>query len=202
LVLLQGLQNTLYFAFLMEVIQKLKFLNNARGDMETADYLNNSGIALTEANRPNDAIPLFRKALVMEPGNPLLWLNLGIAQQRTGDYAQAIESFHRALSIDDAIAEAWLSMGLIYYEIQEFDLSRECYQSALMYNDDDPKVWNNLGVLCFSEGNLEEARSCFEEAVSRAPHYYDALVNVRDVCRELGDYRAAAEFERALSVLI
>ena len=67
--------------------------------METAAFLNNSGIALTEANRPLDAIPLFRKALVIEPENPLLWLNLGIAQQRTGDYEEAVESFHLALNI-------------------------------------------------------------------------------------------------------
>jgi Flp pilus assembly protein TadD len=169
--------------------------------METAASLNDSGIALTEANRPNEAIPLFRKALVMEPENPLLWLNLGIAQQRTGDYEEAADSFHRALGIDNGLAEAWLSLGLIYYEMEEFALCRDCYQTALLHNGSDPKVWNNLGVLCFTEGNLEDARSCFEEAVSLAPHYYDALYNLRDVCRELGDYRAAAEFERALSAL-
>jgi tetratricopeptide (TPR) repeat protein len=169
--------------------------------METADALNNSGIALTEANRPNDAIPLFRKALKMEPGNPLLWLNLGIAQQRTGDYEEALDSFHRALAIDGCLAEAWLSMGLIYYEMEEFELCEDCYHSALSFSDNDPKTWNNLGVLYFTEGRLSEARSYFEKAVCLAPHYYDALYNLRDTCRELGDYRAAAEFERALSSL-
>jgi len=169
--------------------------------METAAILNDSGIALTEANRPNDAIPLFRKALVMEPGNPLLWLNLGIAQQRTGNYDEAVDSFHQALHIDESLAEAWLSMGLIYYETEEFDLSENCYHSALAHDDANPKVWNNLGVLFFSKGDLDEARNCFEEAVSLVPHYYDALFNLRDTCRKLGDYRAAAEFERALSGL-
>jgi tetratricopeptide (TPR) repeat protein len=167
--------------------------------METAINLNNSGIALTEANRPKDAIPLFRKALVMEPGNPLLWLNLGIAQQRTGNYEEAIESFQKALDIDGGLAEAWFSMGLIYYELEEFGLCRECYNSAVYYDGANPKIWNNLGVLSFAEGDFNEARCCFEEAVSLAPHYYDALYNLRDACRELGDYRAAAEFERALS---
>jgi tetratricopeptide (TPR) repeat protein len=53
--------------------------------------------------------------------------------------------------------------------------------------------------LFFTKGDFEEARRCFEEAVSLIPHYHDALINLRDACRELGDYRAAAEFERALS---
>jgi len=169
--------------------------------METVAILNDSGIALTEANRPNDAILLFRKALVMEPGNPLLWLNLGIAQQRTGNYDEAVDSFHQALHIDESLAEAWLSMGLIYYETEEFDLSENCYHSALAHDDANPKAWNNLGVLFFSKGDFDEARNCFEEAVSLVPHYYDALFNLRDTCRKLGDYRAAAEFERALSGL-
>jgi tetratricopeptide (TPR) repeat protein len=171
------------------------------GRMETAAYLNDSGIALTEANRPNEAIPLFRKALCMEPENPLLWLNLGIAQQRTGEYEEAIDSFHRALAIEESIAEAWVSMGLIYYELEQFEQAEECYHTALTWDDNDPKTWNNLGVLYFTEGSLEEARHCFEEAVSLSPLYYDALFNLRDACRELEDYRAAAEFERVLSGL-
>ncbi|MDR2796732.1 MAG: tetratricopeptide repeat protein [Treponema sp.] len=169
--------------------------------METAAFLNDSGIALTEANRPDEAISLFRKALIMEPENPLLWLNLGIAQQRTGGYEDALHSFQRAIYIEDTLAEAWVSMGLIYYELEQFDLSEECYHSALERNGDAPKTWNNLGVLYFTEGSYEEARHCFEEAVSLAPLYSEALYNLRDTCRELEDYRAAAEFERILSGL-
>jgi tetratricopeptide (TPR) repeat protein len=167
--------------------------------METADFLNNSGIALTEANRPNEAIPLFRKALVIEPENPCLWLNLGIAQQRTGDYEEALDSFQHALCINDDLDEAWMSMGLIYYELEQFELAEENYQSALVRNEQSPKTWNNLGALYFTQGGYEMARHCFEEAVSLAPLYEEALRNLRDACRTLKDYRAAAEFERILS---
>ena len=169
--------------------------------METAKNLNDSGIALTEANRPFEAIPLFRRALVIEPENPLLWLNLGIAQQKTGEYGEALDSFRHAANIDDELADAWGSMGLIYYEMEQFVPSEECYHSALERNPNSPKIWNNLGVLYFSEGSYEEARHCFEEALSILPMYYDALFNLRDACRELQDYRAAAEFERILSDL-
>jgi tetratricopeptide (TPR) repeat protein len=169
--------------------------------MQTADFLNDSGIALTEANRPNEAIPLFRRALVIEPGNPLLWLNLGIAQQRTGNYEDALDSFQHALCIDDELDEAWMSMGLIYYEMEQFDLAEENYQSALMCNEQSHKTWNNLGVLYFTQGCYETARHCFEEAVSLAPLYGEAIGNLHDTCRELEDYRAAAEFERILSGL-
>jgi tetratricopeptide (TPR) repeat protein len=167
--------------------------------METAALLNDSGIALTEANRPYEAIPLFRKALIMEPENPLLWLNLGIAQQRTGDYDEALGSFQRSVCISNIIADPWVSMGLIYYELEQFDTAEECYHEALQRDDRAPKTWNNLGVLYFVEGSYEEARHCFEQAVSLSPLFSEAMYNLRDACRELEDYRAAAEFERILS---
>jgi tetratricopeptide (TPR) repeat protein len=131
----------------------------------------------------------------------MLWLNLGIAQQKTGEYTEAIESFQRCLVIDTELIEAWHSLGLIYYEINEFELSEQCYLSALSRDKNDPKTWNNLGVLYFNQENYEEARNCFERAVSLCPHFSDALINLRDTCRELGDFRAAAEFERILSGL-
>jgi tetratricopeptide (TPR) repeat protein len=167
--------------------------------LETAALLNDSGIALTEANRPNEAIPLFRKALIMEPGNPLLWTNLGIAQQRTGDYDEALTSFRQAVYIEDTLADPWVSMGLIYFELEQFEEAENCYESALEREDRDPKIWNNMGVLYFTLGSYEEARYCFEESVSLAPLYYDALYNLRDTCRELGDYRAASEFGRVIA---
>jgi tetratricopeptide (TPR) repeat protein len=169
--------------------------------MESSEQLNDSGIALTEANRPYEAISMFQKALLIDPGNPLLWLNLGIAQQRTGEYQVALDSFQRSLYIDDTMADAWGAMGLIYYELEQFEEAIDCYEAALTRDQCSPKIWNNLGVLYFSQGSYEEARSCFEQALSIFPHYYDALYNLRDACRELNDYKAAAEFERVLSGL-
>jgi tetratricopeptide (TPR) repeat protein len=92
-------------------------------------------------------------------------------------------------------------MGLIYYEQNQFELAENCYHLALVHNDNSPKTWNNLGVLYFIQQRHEEARHCFEEAVTMTPLYEEALFNLRDVCRELKDYQAAAEFERSLSQL-
>ena len=167
--------------------------------MESSAQLNDSGIILTEANRPHEAISQFQKALALDPGNPLLYLNLGIAQQRTGEYQAALDNFQRSIYFDNDLADAWGAMGLIYYELDQFDKAEEYYYAALERDRNSFKVWNNLGVLYFSRGSFEEARCCFEEALSLYPHYYDALFNIRDTCRELEDYKAAAEFERILS---
>ena len=169
--------------------------------METAASLNDSGIVLTEANRPSDAIPLFRKALIMEPGNPLLWLNLGIAQHRNGASDDAMQSFERCRAIDDDNAEAWGALGLLHYEMEQYEEAEYYYNGALERNDSSSRCWNNFGVLYFTEGAYDDARDCFERAVTLDPYYWDALYNLRDSCSELGDERAAAEFDRRLREL-
>lgn len=169
--------------------------------METAASLNDSGIALTEANRPIDAIPLFRKALIMEPGNPLLWLNLGIAQHRSGEYGGAEDSLERCRTLDEDNSDAWGALGLLHYEQEQYEEAEFFYNGALERNASSASLWNNLGVLYFTEGAYGEARECFERAVTIDPNYWDALYNLADACAELGDVRAAAEFERRLKEL-
>jgi len=169
--------------------------------METAATLNDSGIMLTEANRPSDAIPLFRKALILEPENPLLWLNLGIAQHQSGEFDGAEESFQRCRAIDDELSDAWEALALLNYEQERYEEAEFFYSGALERNASSSRGWNNFGVLYFAEGSYNEARDCFERAVTLDPYYWDALFNLRDVCRELGDERAAAEFDRRLKEL-
>lgn len=169
--------------------------------METVATLNDSGIMLTEANRPSDAIPLFRKALILEPENPLLWFNLGIAQHKSGDYDDAEESLERCRAIDDDCSEAWEALALLHYEREHYDEAEFFYSGAMERNAASSRGWNNFGVLYFAEGSHNEARDCFERAVTLDPYYWDALFNLRDVCRELGDERASAEFDRRLREL-
>jgi tetratricopeptide (TPR) repeat protein len=158
-------------------------------------------VALTGANRSLEAVELFKQALSVDPGNSLLWTNLGLAQQKMGDYEEAMDSFQMAIGLDDESADPWYSMGIIYYHMNDFQAADRCYQTALRRNEACPQAWNNLGVLRFNQGSYEEARFCFEEALIFLPLYYDALFNLRDACEALGDVKAAAEFDRALAEL-
>ncbi len=169
--------------------------------METAASLNESGIVLTEANRPADAVLLFQRALLLEPKNPLLWFNIGIAFHRSGDYEAAIQSFERCRAYDDDNADAWASQALVLYELERFDEAEHLFEGALEREPRASRTWNNYGVLHFNEGRYEEARENFEKAVTMDPLYLDGLINLRDTCEELGDVRASEEFARRVEDL-
>ena len=169
--------------------------------MESVAMLNDSGIVLTEANRPFEAIELFRRALVQEPENPWLWLNIGMAQKKVGDYEAAEYSYRRCVGIDRSNGEAWGALGLIMYEQERFDDAERYYLNAFEGSQQIASVYNNYGVLKFTIGDYNMARELFEQAVALSPGYYDALFNLRDCCIELEDPAAAYEIGRRLNEL-
>jgi tetratricopeptide (TPR) repeat protein len=169
--------------------------------MDSVAMLNDSGIVLTEANRPFEAIELFRKALVQEPENQWLWLNIGMAQKKVGDYEAAEYSYRRCVGIDRSNGEAWSALGLIMYEQERFDEAERFYLNALDRARGIASIYNNYGVLKFTLGDYNTARELFEQAVALSPGYHDALYNLRDCCMELEDPSAAYEIGRRLNEL-
>jgi Flp pilus assembly protein TadD len=168
---------------------------------ERADALNRSAVMLTEAGRPFEAVEILSRALESEPENPILHFNKGIALQKTGDYEKALGAFQAALAYDEAMAAAWGAMALLYYESSALSRAEDCYKTALRLDGDEPRVWNNYGVLHFTRGDYDAARQCFEKSAAMLPSYRDALINLRDTCRRLEDWRAAAETEALLGAL-
>jgi Tfp pilus assembly protein PilF len=168
---------------------------------ERTDALNVSAVTLTEAGYPFEAVKILNRALEAEPENPILHFNKGIALQKTGDYEKALDSFQEALRRDGGMAAAWGAMALLYYESSALSRAEDCYKTALRLDSEEPRVWNNYGVLHFTRGEYESARRCFEKSAAMLPSYRDALINLRDTCRLLEDWRAAAETEALLGAL-
>ena len=170
---------------------------------ETSAQLNDAAVLLTQAGSPAEAIGLFRKAIEQKgqaenrtPKSPatepasaketaLLYFNMAVAEQKTGDYEAAIGSFHKAVALQDDFSDAWTALGLAYYETNRFDLSEPCYQKALSLHR-TPNILNNLGVLYFNMENYEKARERFESALSLNPFHDDASYNLQDTLEILG----------------
>jgi len=67
-------------------------------DAREADAANGLGVLLVEAKRPGEAVAWFERALAAAPDLVEARLNLGIAQQQTGDVAAARTSYRAVLA--------------------------------------------------------------------------------------------------------
>ena len=160
---------------------------------ETSENLNIQAIELTSQGFYKEAIACFKRAIVIDKNNYLLWYNLGITYRDSGHPKDAKNALLQAYKLNDIDEELLETLSLVCFSLKENDDAFMYAMEAIDLNPTNARCWNNVGVFYFSEEKYEEAAQAFELAVSIYPRYYDALYNLRDTYLELGNKQGAKE---------
>jgi tetratricopeptide (TPR) repeat protein len=160
---------------------------------ETAEKLNNQAIMLASNGDYPEAIACFVRALTIENGNSLLWFNLGVTYRDAGNLDSAKAALIKAHKINSTDQEIIEALSLVCYSLGEFDSTLNYCVEGLNYNPVNPHLWNTAGVVYFNRNNYADACSAFEHAVSLNPYYYDAVFNLHDTYKELGNRQGEEE---------
>mgnify|MGYP001818396250 FL=1 len=107
------------------------------------------GGAYVVAGRHKEAVPLLEAARDAEPGNMMVWINLGAAYLGNPILAsgeqqmQAIEAFEKALELNPAAPSVHYNLGLIFVDRDEPDLALAAFRKAVQTNpaDRDARLW-------------------------------------------------------------
>ena len=159
---------------------------------ERPDSLNNQAILLASDGAYTEAIACFKRAIVIDKENYLLWFNLGVTYRDAGkllDAENALETAYRIAPEKEDVAETFATICLMQKKLTKV---QQICMDALDFNPLNPHLWNLLGVSEFQSENYEEASSYFEQAVSINPYYQDALFNLRDTYSVLENHKGEA----------
>ena len=88
------------------------FTSSLESGHESSVALNNLGVAITEAGRPDDALPLLLRAVERDPTDAGGWFNLGNAHAAADEFTEAGQAFDRCLALDGERFKAWNNLGL------------------------------------------------------------------------------------------
>ncbi|BDC94113.1 Tetratricopeptide repeat-containing protein [Treponema bryantii] len=169
--------------------------------LERSDTLNNQAILLASDGAYNEAIACFKRAIVIDKENYLLWFNLGVTYRDAGnleDAENALETAYRIAPEKEDVAETYATICLM----QKKHAKVQCIcMDSLDLNPLNPHLWNLLGVTEFQSENYEEASSYFEQAVSINPYYLDALYNLRDTYSVLHNHKGESACEARIKEL-
>ena len=169
--------------------------------IERSDTLNNQAILLASDGAYNEAIACFKRALVLDKENYLLWFNLGVTYRDAGnldDAENSLETAYRIAPEKEDVAETLATICLMQKKLPK--VQSICMES-LDLNPLNPHMWNLLGVTEFQSENYEEASSYFEQAVSINPYYLDALYNLRDTYSVLQNKKGEAACDARIKEL-
>lgn len=169
--------------------------------IERSDMLNNQAITLASEGNFKEAIACFKRAIVIEKENFLLWYNMGITYRDAGDLENAKNSLATAYKINPIDAEVIETYATICLSIGLYEETRELCEDGLDLNPLNTHLWNLLGVTYFKSENFSEAVAYFEQAVYINPYYVDALYNLRDTYDELGNAAGKIDCDLRLAEL-
>jgi tetratricopeptide (TPR) repeat protein len=155
--------------------------------LENTEKLNNQAIVLAQKGDYDEAIACFKRALIMEKQNYLLWYNLGLTYRDAGDLDKAKNAVQQAYYINSNDQEVIETLAVLCYSMGKIDESMGYCAIGLKLNDQNSHLWNTVGVLYFNQTDYPDAAEAFEQAITINPYYYDALFNLRDTYEELGN---------------
>lgn len=154
---------------------------------EHSESLNTQAISLAANGDYKEAIACFKRAIVVEKSNYLLWFNLGVTYRSAGDLEAAKDCLLKAYDINPTDHDVLDTLAIVCLSLKQIEEAIYFCYEGLDYFPTDAHLWNTLGVIFFNHADFEQAAESFERAISINPYYYDALFNLRDTYDELGN---------------
>jgi len=123
----------------------------------------NLGVALKDADRTDEAIRHYSKALRINPWDVEVHNNMGNALDGQGKTDEAIDHYLRALQIDPMYARAHRNLGVVLGNQGRINEAISHFSKALRINPELAEAHNSLGVILANQGKTTEAIKHFSE---------------------------------------
>jgi tetratricopeptide (TPR) repeat protein len=156
------------------------------------------GNALFRADRVEESLAAFERALALDPKHARAANNIGTVLGRTNRLKEAVEYFRRAIQIDPNYAEAMDGLTAVLFQSKAYRDAAEVLRDAVKKRPSDPRPLYKLAwLLATTEDDSVRdpvesrrlANYAIEHGANKEPLMYDVLAAA---------HAADGEFERAL----
>jgi tetratricopeptide (TPR) repeat protein len=123
--------------------------------------------AAREAEKFDESVRLFQRALERQPKNDDLWYELGHVQLHSlEDLDGAEKSFDRVLELDPQSSAGWFQRAYLLDERKLYDQALVAYEKSIGLDPGDPMTFNNKAYVLNHLARHEEALVCCDKAIS------------------------------------
>ncbi len=121
---------------------------------------------LLKAGRPADAIVPLRDAARLEPFNPIVQHDLGLACLEVGRIPDAIAALQRAVASNPRYTDAYFRLGIALEKMGNIGEAIVAYDRATELRPSLTESWFRAGALVYTLGHRDEAIGCFRRAAA------------------------------------
>jgi len=159
------------------------------------------GQLLIDEHRVAEAVPHFRQALELAPGEPEGYFQLGNALLQLQQWSEALAPYRKCLGLKPDHTEALVNLGFTVGELEQYAEAEECYRKAMRLKPDMPEIHHNLGNTLREQGKMDQALACYHEALRLRPDYAKAETNLGVALISLGQVdEAVARLRRGVAL--
>ncbi len=139
------------------------------------------GRLLATEKRYDEAVEVFKRAAEMDPGQHVIFSNMGESYKQLKKYDEAIESYNKALAAlaakpnPEIEASYHMNLGIIFGMAGKMtEASAEMQKSAELAPANASKAYYNLGAMLVNSGKSADAVAAFKKSVESDPKNADA----------------------------
>ena len=118
------------------------------------------------AGRPADAIAPLRDAALLQPSNPIIQHDLGLACLEVGNIPDAIAALQRAVASNPRYTDAHFRLGIALEKLGDIGGALAAYDRATQLLPSLTEAWFRAGALVYTLGHVGEAIGCFRRAAA------------------------------------
>ena len=171
-------------------------------DSDYADALNGKGVALTRQGRYDEALELFRQALLHQD-NTGVRMNVALTYYLKGERETADRLFGEVVALDDSYMELFdflasvgdaqesYDIGISYLRQKRLDQALGQIEQALAADPKFADAVNAKGVVLAHQGNYGGALELFEKAATLVPEQLGFRLNIALVYYLKGEHQKA-----------
>jgi tetratricopeptide (TPR) repeat protein len=162
-------------------------------------YQNIIVIAKERTQFINLAIETLRKALVLEPGNPRFYTDIGNLYLLLGERDNARAEFEKAIAQKIYFTSAQIALALMSEDEGKIDEAINRLEPLLVRNPNDIEILFQLGRLYYNGGEVDKAITQFRTALNLNPSYSNVRFSLGIAYEKQGKVdEALKEFEAVL----
>jgi tetratricopeptide (TPR) repeat protein len=121
---------------------------------------------LLRAGRPADAIAPLRDAALLQPSNPIIQHDLGLACLEVGRLPDAVAALQRAIASNPRYVDAYFRLGIALEKLGNIGGAIVAYDRATRLLPSLTEAWFRAGALVYTLGHRDKAVGCFRRAAA------------------------------------
>jgi tetratricopeptide (TPR) repeat protein len=156
---------------------------------------------LLRIGQPADAIAPLREAALLQPSNPIIQHDLGLACLEIGLVPDAITALQCAVASDPRYTDAYFRLGIALEKLGDLRGAILAYDRATELLPSLTEAWFRAGALVYTLGHRDEAIGCFRRAAATGPKTsFGRLGKARALLTEDRDDEAEKVLRRTLAL--